>query len=585
MFRAWIPLLALIAASCADFSLTGLGSSGECNPNTAENCTRVLHVYGPISDTLADSSSAQLEAGEELVGYCNDLFSGPGTCRFQVSVAVSWSSSDERVATIDALGEMHTRAPGLVSITATDRVNNVSVTIACLVIRVTALTIAPETLSLVIGDTSYVAATATDVAGTSAGVFGVSWRSSNPQVATVDSATLTPARDGVALIRTVSLGTATVTATGAHGVVGSVTVTVVAAGALTFKSISAGTYFDYTCGVASGGRAYCWGAYANGNLGNAKISSDTTLPVQVGGTGSYATVDAGNRTTCALTPAGAAWCWGMNGEALVGDGTADDRYVPVSVAGGGTYRSLSVGGDHVCAIRTDGGTVCWGEDDAGELAFGARTSCPGDTGTPVPCEMSPVPVSGGPHFTTISSGQAHTCGITETGATECWGSNGSGQLGSPSGACTTTYYGTIPCSAVPLTVTGAVRFTAIAAGGDRTCALTSAGEAYCWGDNRGGQLGVRDTAAVISVPEAVVGGLTFASISVGGQRICALTTHGDAYCWGNPGSGAAPTPLAGGFSFRAISAGWDRVCALTALGVAYCWSAVDSPPAPVRDPQ
>jgi alpha-tubulin suppressor-like RCC1 family protein len=585
MLRAWIPLLALIAASCTDFSLTGLGSSRECDPNTAENCTRVLHVYGPISDTLDDSSSAQLEASEELVGYCDDPFSGPGTCHFPVGVTVSWSSSDERVATIDAIGEMHTRAPGPVSITATDRINKVSVTIACLVIRVTALTVAPGTVSLVIGDTSYVAATATDAAGTSAGLFGVSWRSSNPQVATVDSATLTPARDGVALIHTVSLGTATVTATGAHGVVGSVTITVVASGALTFKSISAGAYFDYTCGVASSARVYCWGSYANGNLGNAKISSDTTLPVQVSGTGSYATVDAGNRTTCALTPAGAAWCWGINGGAEVGDGTTNDRNVPVSVAGGATYRSLSVGADHVCAIRTDGATVCWGENDAGELAFAMSTTCRGDSGTPVPCEMSPVLVSGGPRFTTISSGAAHTCGITETGVTECWGSNGSGQLGSPSGACTTTYYGTIPCSAVPLAIAGALRFTAIAAGGDRTCALTSAGKAYCWGDNRGGQLGVRDTAAVVSVPEAVAGGLTFASISVGGQIICALTTQGDAYCWGNQGSGTAPAPLAGGFSFRAISAGWDRVCALTALGVAYCWSAVDGPPAPVRDPQ
>ena len=583
MFRAWILLFVLIAASCTDFSLTGLSGSGGCDPGAPKNCTRVLHVYGPISDTLTDSSSVQLEASEELVGYCVDPFNGPGTCHFPVSVTVSWSSSDERVATIDAIGALQTRAPGVVSITATDRVNGVSATITCLVIRVTALTAAPATVSRVIGDTSYVTVTATDAEGTSAGTFDVSWRSSNPQIATVDSVTLVPARDGVALIHAISAGTATVTATAPHGVVDSVTVTVMAAGALTFRSISSGT--DYTCGVATGGQTYCWGFYANGNLGNAKISSDTSLPVQVSGTGSYGTVDAGNRTTCALTAAGAAWCWGLNGAGEAGDGTATDRNVPVSVAGGATYRSLSVGGDHACAIRTDGATVCWGENDAGELGTVTSTSCPGDSGTPVACETAPIPVSGAPHFTTISSGHAHTCGITETGVTECWGSNALGQLGAPSGACTTTYYGTIPCSAVPLAVSGAVRFIAIAAGGDGSCALTSAGKAYCWGDNRGGQLGVPDTAAAVSTPEAVAGGLTFTSISVGDQMICALTPDGSAYCWGSQSLGTAPVPLAGGFKFRAISAGFDSACGLTALGVAYCWSEVWIPPVPVRDPQ
>ncbi len=230
MFRAWIPLFVLIAASCTDFSLTGPAGSGECDPSTSKNCTRVLHVYGPISDTLADSTSAQLEASEELVGYCVDPFSGPGTCHFPVSVSVSWSSSDQRVATIDALGAMHTRAPGTVSITATDRAKGVSATITCLVIRVTALTVAPATVTRVIGDSSLVAVTATDAEGTSAGTFDISWRSSNPEIATVDSVTLDPARDGVALIHAISAGTATITATAPHGVVDSVTVTVVAAG-------------------------------------------------------------------------------------------------------------------------------------------------------------------------------------------------------------------------------------------------------------------------------------------------------------------------------------------------------------------
>jgi alpha-tubulin suppressor-like RCC1 family protein len=34
------------------------------------------------------------------------------------------------------------------------------------------------------------------------------------------------------------------------------------------------------------------------------------------------------------------------------------------------------------------------------------------------------------------------------------------------------------------------------------------------------------------VPVAVVGGLTFASVSVGGGHTCGITAEGAAYCWG-----------------------------------------------------
>jgi alpha-tubulin suppressor-like RCC1 family protein len=40
-----------------------------------------------------------------------------------------------------------------------------------------------------------------------------------------------------------------------------------------------------------------------------------------------------------------------------------------------------------------------------------------------------VPVASGLSFSGVTTGQAHTCGVTAAGAAYCWGANGWGQLG------------------------------------------------------------------------------------------------------------------------------------------------------------
>ena len=79
---------------------------------------------------------------------------------------------------------------------------------------------------------------------------------------------------------------------------------------LRFKSISAGRF--NTCGVTTGGAAFCWGDNSYGQLGVSTNVSFSDSPVAVsGGRTDFTAVTAGVRHTCAVGASGA-YCWGSN---------------------------------------------------------------------------------------------------------------------------------------------------------------------------------------------------------------------------------------------------------------------------------
>ncbi len=413
---------------------------------------------------------------------------------------------------------------------------------------VATITVAPASNAIAVGTSVQLAATAYNSSGTVLTKATFTWATSNAGIATVSAS---------GLLTAVSQGSATITATSGTAS-GSSSVNTLAN--LSFAAVSAGLH--YSCGRATSGAGYCWGANDQSQLGNGS-KTDVYGPSVVSGGHLFTTITIQYAGGCGLVGGGSAWCWGgvgaptASGGALGGGSTGAP--VPVALVGGLSFTTISEGDASACGLDANGAAYCWGWNATGQLGNGTTTDSP-----------TPVAVSGGLTFTAISVGASdYACALTVAGIAYCWGGNGGGQLGN----------GTTAMSSIPVVVSGDLTFTAISAGWSNTCGITTAGAAYCWGSNGFGRLG-NGTTTDAATPVPVSGGLTFSAISAT-QSTCGLTTVGAAYCWGfnkwgQLGNGTTinssiPVAVSGGLTFTSISAGGQHTCGITTGGVAYCW--------------
>jgi alpha-tubulin suppressor-like RCC1 family protein len=280
-------------------------------------------------------------------------------------------------------------------------------------------------------------------------------------------------------------------------------------GGLAFTTVSASMI--HSCGIQPTGIAMCWGSNAVGQLGDGTFTPYLIDPAPVFGTRTYREIAAGALHTCALDVDGKAYCWGIG--TSLGDSVSGESNVPVAVAGGHTFVTLAAGASHTCARTGSNVAYCWGSNSYGWLGDGTTDS-----------RDYPVPVLGGLLFIALTGGMWQTCGVENTGAAYCWGDNSYGQFGDGSANSSTT----------PVPVSGGLTFRELALGSYHTCGLTIGNAAYCWGSNTYGQLGTGGGSSAFSlVPVSVQGGLSFIQIVAAARHTCALTTTGIVYCWGD----------------------------------------------------
>lgn len=264
-------------------------------------------------------------------------------------------------------------------------------------------------------------------------------------------------------------------------------------GGITWKVLSAGD--DHTCGVATSGAAYCWGLNEHGQLGT--LVADTTCgigstdprpcaptPRPVSGGYAFQMVSAGRSHSCGLATNGAAFCWGANDSGQLGDGSTTASRGPVRAAEGVTFTSIDAGQHHTCGVTAAGDVYCWGANGSGQLGDGGVAARP-----------LPVRVGSAGAWRAVTAGRLHSCGIALSGEALCWGTNAEGQIGegSTGGQRTTPTPVAGGLRFTAISAAGGAGASAADRGGIRqqghTCGIAAGGVVHCWGGNEYGQVG------------------------------------------------------------------------------------------------
>ena len=316
----------------------------------------------------------------------------------------------------------------------------------------------------------------------------------------------------------------------------------------TFTKIAAAGGF--TCGLAGDGGVYCWGANYYGNLGDG-TNAPHARPIQVGTATDWIDVDARTDVACGIRSDHSMWCWGFGTTGQLGDGMNMTEYAPTKVISdkpGMGWKAMSTGRQAQCGIHDDGSLACWGLD----RIAGKNTLVPTAVGTDT-------------DWTAISVGTV-MCGLRGSpGHLYCWGKSTHGELG----------LGTTTSQATPVQV-GTDTWKFIAVGYYNTCGIRSDGALLCSGNNP-----MSGTVLQYGTTPQQVGTATdWQQVSLSSGAIIGLRA-GNAYGWGINDLGqlgiapvpeiAEPTPLSGTVTgWSAVRSGNTHGCGI-ASGQAYCW--------------
>jgi alpha-tubulin suppressor-like RCC1 family protein len=369
-----------------------------------------------------------------------------------------------------------------------------------------------------------------------------------------------------------------------------------------------------SCAIAFGDELWCWGANANGAVGNGGDGTWVSEPYHVGELHGVTDVVVGT-TVCAVA-SGELWCWGFNGEAAVGNGARGGWvYSPYHVPGLHGVTAVAGGGYTTCAVANGGKLYCWGQNTSGTAGLGpsaddyitAPAQVTGLTGVSdvstnvgstcavansfrVYCwgrNANGEAATGGtsqvdsPHLTTaanvidVETAAGTTCAVSRFGTLSCWGKASSGQVGNG-----TDIYASITG---PIPVAGLAGVRSVSPGGT-TCAVV-ARSLRCWGDNTNGTVGNGDHSPTVNVvtPSTVPG---LDSVTDGrneGSITCAIN-RGVPYCWGNNVNGAvgngeasalvlvtSPSAVHGLVQGVEVRSSGTTTCAVANGRHAYCW--------------
>jgi alpha-tubulin suppressor-like RCC1 family protein len=262
---------------------------------------------------------------------------------------------------------------------------------------------------------------------------------------------------------------------------------------------------------------------------------------------------------------------------------------------------------YACGIKQGKG-YCWGKNGSGELGNGNTN----DSNVPTAIATGgDSAISESSILVSISAGSAYdaagaSCAVDYSGEAYCWGDGQAGNIGNGEFNLTSPYPIKVikgESSEIPLNA----KLIKIGTNNNSTCAIDANGNAYCWGDNTQGQLGIGNTNNSAYAKKVATGGSSdipvgdkLVDISVGSLYTCAVDEHGKAFCWGwntegQCGSGSFidssypvavatnqtnnSSQLSANAVLKQISASANtpcptnqiNTCAVDESGIGYCW--------------
>jgi alpha-tubulin suppressor-like RCC1 family protein len=320
--------------------------------------------------------------------------------------------------------------------------------------------------------------------------------------------------------------------------------------------LTAGAY--HNCVLLPDGGLWCWGDDSYGELGDGLAGPDqaSSFPVAVTGDARYRLVSVGSFQSCGIRPDSSLWCWGLNLDGSLGDGTTEDRHTPVPIVPHAQWAQVSPGEFHGCGVRTDGTMWCWGRNDWGQLGLG-------DGGPDN--RLVPTQVGSDSNWARVSASSVMTCALRVEGTLWCWGAIPN------SSDCVW------PCRNTPTQLAPQDTWLDLAAYSFGLCAVRADRTLWC------GQF-----PAVSDVSDAdstfadywlqFDPGSDWAFLGAGEIGSCATRVDGTLWCWGSISAGdgtfverTKPTQVGSAHDWVHPAVGREHACASRADGAIWCW--------------
>ena len=265
---------------------------------------------------------------------------------------------------------------------------------------------------------------------------------------------------------------------------------------------------DHTCALDKGGKVWCWGDDASGQLGD-NGSTDQDKPVEATQITDAVYVTAGGDYTCWITKAATVKCLGLGSSGRLGNGSTSSSKTPVDVKDLTGVIAIEAQYYFTCALKSDRTMWCWGYNFDKQLDPGVSST----VSTPVMRKEAKA-------VSLVDGGYASACWVSG-GLVWCVGDNSDGQLGT----------GNTTDSATPILAKGPTNVLLAPSGGDHALALTTGGVLWGVGKNFYGQLAIADTDDQTAwLKTGFPSGLLDADGS--DEATCAITAKGTVLCSG-----------------------------------------------------